>query len=125
MSKAKKKRGPAPGTVYTKMKRTPIGTRIVSFRREKGFSQTDLAAKTGLTKRMISFYESRCEAIPINKLQRIAQALGIGLDELVNGNTNPTNLTTSRALLKRLETAKTLPEEKQKALIHVIDSMVS
>jgi hypothetical protein len=74
---------------------------------------------------MISFYENRCETIPVNKLQRIAQALGVGLDELVNGDANRSNLTTSKALLKRLDKAKTLPEEKQKALIHVIDSMAS
>ena len=125
MTTARKKRGPAPGTVYSDMKRTPIGTRIVSFRREKGLSQSDLAAKSALTKRMISFYESHCETIPVNKLQRIAQALGVGLDDLVNGDAKPTNLTTSRALLKRLDKAKTLPDEKQKALIHVIDSMTS
>jgi transcriptional regulator with XRE-family HTH domain len=119
----KKRKGPAPGTVYSDIKRTAIGTQIVSFRRQKGYSQSDLARKTGLSKRMISFYERECETIPVNKLQKIATALSVGLDELTNAKPNKTNLTIKKSFLKRLEKAKSLPPEKQKVVLDIIDQL--
>jgi len=120
----KKRKGPAPGTVYSNIKRTEIGQRIVTLRLERGMSQSDLAKKTGLTKRMISFYEVSAVAIPIERLTKIAVALSVSLDELaklqpLTQNDSPV----SRALLKRLDMAKQLPEAKQKLLIGIIDEM--
>jgi transcriptional regulator with XRE-family HTH domain len=100
-----------------------MGTRIVSFRLEKGYSQTDLAQKTGFSKRMISFYERECEAIPVNKLLKIAEVLGVTIDRLTSDTPVADNHKVKKSFLKKLEVAKTLPDDKQKIVGTLIDSL--
>jgi transcriptional regulator with XRE-family HTH domain len=123
MTKTKRRKGPAPGTAYPNIKRSRIGAKIACLRRERGISQVQLAEKTGLTSRMISFYERETDGIPPMRLEKIAQVLGTSIDELLNGEAKTINLEVNRAFLKRLELAKTLPEQKQKILSDMIDEM--
>lgn len=123
MKNLKKKKGPKTGTIYKDIKRTDLGRKIYALRMEKGLSQQDLADRTGLTKRMISYYERESDTIPIKKLHIVAKALNISLDRLVDGKINKLNLETNKALLKRLEKVKKLPPKKQKVIIDLVDNL--
>lgn len=124
MTKHKKRKGPAPGTAYPNVKRSKIGEKIACLRRERGISQVQLAEKTGLTARMVSFYERETDDIPPIRLEKIAKVLGTTVDELLNGQAKRINLEVNKAFLRRLELAKSLPAQKQKILSDMIDEML-
>ena len=121
--KSKKRKGPAPGTLYKNVKRTELGMSIAAFRRERGFTQQTLADVTGLTKRMISYYERESETIPSNHMKKIASALKVSIDDLINRKPTNSVLTLNRSFLRKLEVAKTLPEKEQKIISDMIDSL--
>lgn len=61
---------------------------IASLRKQKGWSQTDLAGKTDISQVMVGKYE-RGDAIPsIEVAKRIADAFGVSLDYLVGEGQN-------------------------------------
>jgi transcriptional regulator with XRE-family HTH domain len=120
---AKKKKGPAPGTLYKNVRRTQMGMRLASLRRTRGLSQVELAALTGLTQRAVSYYERESETIPSHHLQKIAKALSVSTDEILSHKPDQKDIEANRAFLRRLEIAKTLPEPKQKILSDMIDEM--
>ncbi len=60
-----------------------VNKKISALRKEKGMSMTDLARATGITQTSISRYESgKIKKIEEDKLARIADALGVSLEEL-------------------------------------------
>ena len=120
---SKKKRGPEPGTQYKNIKRTKLGTNIAAIRRLRGISQEKLASKTGISSRMISYYERESENIPASKLIKIAEVLKVSTDRLLNTQTDLSSLETSRALLKRVEALRKMSSEKQKVVLDMIDQL--
>lgn len=121
----KARKGPKPGTLYKDVARTSVGINIAAARRRKGMTQERLAHSTGLDKTTISYYERKAVAIPLESLQRIARALNVSVDYLMNTKGNQADLTASKALLIRLERAKSLPPEKQKLIVDLIDTLSS
>lgn len=59
-----------------------IGNRIREVRKEKGYSQEELAARADLDRTYMTSVECGKRNISIVNLYRIAQALGITLEEL-------------------------------------------
>lgn len=119
----KKKKGPKPGTLFKDVQRTSAGLNITAARRRRGMTQAQLAAKASLDKTTVSYYERRCQAIPLDALRRIAEVLNISTDFLLNGDATAADLSASKALLTRLEKAKAMPPEKQKLIIDLIDNL--
>jgi transcriptional regulator with XRE-family HTH domain len=60
-----------------------IGENIRKYRRRLDLTQDELADKVGVTWEMISRYE-RGESSPMNKLDRIAQAFGVSITDLID-----------------------------------------
>jgi len=119
----KKQKGPKPGTLFKDVKRTAVGTNIAIYRRRRGVTQAELAEKTGMDKTTVSYYERKAIAIPLDKLQKIAEVLKVPADILLSGKATINDLEVNKPLLKRLEKAKSLPPEKQKLLIDLIDNL--
>ncbi len=61
-----------------------IGTRLVAFRRAAGFTQSQLADRIGVSRRRISYYERETEHPPTTILPKLAVALGVSTDEILN-----------------------------------------
>ena len=61
------------------------GPAIREFREKKGLTQADLAEKIGVSSKTISKWETSKGLPDISLLQPLAQALGISVIELVNG----------------------------------------
>ena len=123
MPRAKRK-GPKPGTLFKDVPRTDVGLNITAIRRRRGMTQQQLADKTGLKKPTISYYERRCRAIPMDVLRKIAEALNTSMDNLLTGTpSNRSDLSVSKPFLRRLEKAKSLPPEKQKLIMDLIDNL--
>ena len=94
---------------------------IASLRDKKGWSQTDLAVKSGVSRVMIGKYE-RGEAVPsIDAAKKIADALEVSLDYLVGEGINST---LDKHALKRLQDLENLEEDKKKTLFDLIDTYI-
>lgn len=57
--------------------------KIKHIRTQKNITLDDLAASTGISKRMISAYEANDNDITLNKLQNIARALNVSITDLI------------------------------------------
>ena len=68
-------------TIGENIKRLRQATRI-----DRTMSQTDLAAKTGLKPCAISHFETGKRTPSVKNLVKLAEALGVTLDDLVKGH---------------------------------------
>lgn len=85
---------------------TTIGNRISSLRKEKGITQEEMAERLGVTPQSVSKWENDISCPDILLLPKIAEMLGVTVDELLSGEAkNETRI---------------LPEEQRKN----IDEMV-
>ena len=65
-----------------------LGSRVKELRKEKGWTQTDLANMAGVTYQNIQFCESNKIKMP-RYIKELAESLGTSIEYLVNGETEP------------------------------------
>jgi transcriptional regulator with XRE-family HTH domain len=94
---------------------------IAELRKEKGWSQTELANESGVSREIIGKYE-RGEAVPsVDFAKRIADALGVSLDYLVGEGANAKF---DKKTLKRLEDIENLKENDKSCLMTIVDAFL-
>lgn len=76
-----RRRTPLPDWILTR--RVMLGHRIAALRRERGYSQDDLAERTGLERRTIQRYENAVSSPGFAELLLIARALDVHVTELL------------------------------------------
>ena len=64
------------------MKKT-LGTRIAELRKEKGMTQLELAQQMGVTDKAVSKWERDLSCPDINTIPRLAETLGVSMDDLM------------------------------------------
>jgi transcriptional regulator with XRE-family HTH domain len=94
------------------------------LRKNKDWSQGQLAQKAGIDLQKISKYERGISSPPIATLVKIAKALDVSLDYLVTGKNSSTEKMKNTQLVKKMEEIENLPLEYQKTLISVLDSFI-
>jgi len=67
-------------------KRTDIGGRIIAARRERGWTQSELADRLGVHHSVVSRYETGHREIKEHMRQKMARVLGISETYLLTGN---------------------------------------
>lgn len=94
---------------------------IIQLRKDKGWSQSDLASKTGISQVMVGKYE-RGDATPsIEVAKKIADAFEVSLDYLVGEGMNASF---DKKTLQRLQDLELLDAEKKKTLFDLIDTYI-
>lgn len=94
---------------------------ITDLRKDRGWSQADLASKTGISQVMVGKYE-RGDAVPsLEVAKKIADALEVSLDYLVGEGIN---VHLDKRNLKRLEELQLLDKEKQHILYDLMDTYI-
>lgn len=68
------------------MKKT-LGTMISSLRKDKGMTQLELAEKMGVTDKAVSKWERDLSCPDISSVPKLAEILGISVDDLMQGKT--------------------------------------
>lgn len=103
-----------------------LGQRVARIRKERGFTQVDLAEKIGLIQNIVSAIERDRLKLSAEMAVRFATALDIGMDELLKPEeTRAKNgRKPSRKVLRRLEQIEALPPVKQTALLRTIDTFL-
>jgi transcriptional regulator with XRE-family HTH domain len=92
---------------------------LTDLRKKEGWSQADLAEKTGVSQVMIGKYE-RGDAIPSFEVaKKIADAFGVSLDYLVGEGQNAQF---DKKILQRIENIQSLDTNTQSVLFNIIDT---
>lgn len=68
-----------------------MGELITFLRKEKGMTQNDLAQKMNVTDKAVSKWERDLSRPDINSIPKLAEILGITVEELVNAQTKEEN----------------------------------
>jgi transcriptional regulator with XRE-family HTH domain len=102
-----------------------LGERITRIRKEHGFTQVELAARIGVIQTIISAIEGDERKLSAEMAIRFAQALDVGMDELLGpGRQAKKRRKPSRKVLRRLEQIESLPSHQQQTVLKTIDTML-
>ena len=88
-----------------------VSQRLTRLRREKGLAQKELAIRSGISPRMIAYYENEVSHPSLDKIEKIAAALGVSVNELL-GTINNKELSDQSEFLSSVNT-KTLKQFKK------------
>jgi transcriptional regulator with XRE-family HTH domain len=99
-----------------------LGQRIARLRKEKGYTQTELAGRMDTIQKLISDYERDNLRPHPEMIARFAKALSVTADELLGvtamtGGENTPNL----KIMRRMKIINELPSAKQKTVLKTID----
>ena len=109
--------------------RSIFSKNLIRFRKQKGFSQADLAKESGISNRMIGHYEVSDTIPPIEKIEALAKALGVKPSQLLddNGESVKTDLDLTgidTRSIKKLKDILSLPPEDRNDLYRILNKMV-
>lgn len=71
------------------MKNQTLGAMIAALRKEKGMTQLDLAQQLGVTDKAVSKWERDLSCPDVNSLPKLAEVLGVTVDELMQTKIKP------------------------------------
>jgi transcriptional regulator with XRE-family HTH domain len=104
-----------------------FGQRLARLRKERGFTQVELAEKSGMIQALISDYERDKLRPYADVVVRFSLVLGVSTDELlgVERPKKPTAAEKNRRFLRRLQLVDSLPKRDQDALLRTIDAFLT
>ena len=98
-----------------------LGSKITELRKQKGWSQSELAKQIEVSREIIGRYE-RNDAMPsIDIAKRMAEAFGVSLDYLVGNSEDKLD----KATLNRVLDINKLEPEKKKMVFAFLDAFIT
>ena len=104
---------------------------LARIRKQRGLSQADLAERAGLSRRMINHYETQAVQPPIDKIEAIAEALGIKPSQLLDPSPKTTEKDNAIDLtgidprsVKKLKDILSLPTEDRNVLYRMLNELL-
>ena len=115
--------------VMPKLKKTqeenPVGERIAKLRIERGYSQRDLAKETGISHRMIAYYEKQAQHPPTHVMPVLAKALGVTIDQLFGLEKIKTDgKNKDMRLWRRFTQIEKLDAKEKRQVIQLLDTFI-
>jgi transcriptional regulator with XRE-family HTH domain len=95
-----------------------IAERIRLYRQQKGFSQSQLAEKSGINNKSLSRYELGSSVPPADALKAIADTLGISADVLLSDDVTSIK---DKELLERFKVIQDMDGEDKAMIIKFLD----
>ena len=88
----------------------------------------ELAKLSGITKRMVAYYETEAVKPPIDKVESLAKALNVNINELLT-NKEPTKIQNEfyqldGRTLKKIKSILSLPPEDRHLVYSFVDSLL-
>jgi transcriptional regulator with XRE-family HTH domain len=105
-----------------------LGQRIAALRRERGFTQVQLAEAMGVAQQTLAHYEAGRLRLLAGALPNLAQRLDVTVEELIG---TPARRTAASKrgpkgkIQQQLEQVNQLPRAKQRLVSDVIDSLLA
>lgn len=105
---------------------TTFGQRLAALRKAAGYTQQDLAAEVGVSRRMIAYYEGQSEHPPTTLLPALARALHVSSDELLGLDSTPKRNGRPRdnRMQRRLQQIASLPPEERRQIMQLVDAFI-
>lgn len=102
-----------------------LGHRLARLRKDRGFTQAELAEKMGLVQTVVSDYERGKLRPNPEVLAKYAQTLLVSADEILGLKPVQKAIgSTDRRFLRRLKAIDKLPKRDQDALLRTIDAFL-
>jgi transcriptional regulator with XRE-family HTH domain len=104
-----------------------VGQRLARLRKERGYTQVDLAGKIGIIQTLISDYELDKLRLSAEMAVRYAMALNITVDDLLAPKTTAKRKDSkqpSLKLVRRMEEIEKLPPRQQTLVLSALDSIL-
>ncbi len=105
--------------------RKTFGVRLKNLRKQKRWSQKELAAKVGVRFQQLNKYESGLNLPPAEMLIKLADALGTTVDYLLAGNPAEETPLGNTRLFKRFKAVEDFESADQETVISLIDAMIA
>jgi transcriptional regulator with XRE-family HTH domain len=103
----------------------PFGPRLARFRQEAGYSQRDLARETGISQRMIAYYEKQPQYPPMHVLSVLAGALGVPAQDFLGLKSKESKgKLKDMRIRRRLEKIEGLEEKEKRQVIQLLDTFI-
>ncbi len=98
--------------------RSNFARNLIAIRKEKGVSQRDLAEHTGISHRMIAYYETNAVIPPLDKLEKIATILGVPISRLTDSSLIALeSIKLDTRTMKKVRLIEQLPPAEQKKVM--------
>jgi len=106
---------------------TTLGDRIKELRKQKSWSQNDLAQKAGVSYAQLSRYEIKGSQPPAEVLNKLAEALETTVDFLINGNSTEkaTNTLKDAELLQQFKAVEQMNDDDRSVIKKVIGAFIT
>jgi transcriptional regulator with XRE-family HTH domain len=104
-----------------------LGKRIIDLRKQKGFSQSDLASQVGISYAQIGRYETKGTQPPAEVLKKIANTLDTSVDYLIYGNTDEKAASALKddELLRQFRAVELMDEDDKSTVKKLIDAFIT
>ncbi len=104
-----------------------LGQRLARLRKERGWTQKQIAERTGLIQELVSNYETDKLRLNADMILRFAEVLDISADELLRGSKNSVQAKKqpSIKIVRRMEQIEALPLYQQRVLLSTIDHFLA
>jgi len=100
-----------------------IGLRLTRLRKEQGLTQGQLAERAKCSQQLIAEYEAGRMNIPLGRLVNIADALGVGVDDLLRDSGNGSEKRGPPSKVDRLaEQISHLPRSRRRFVVEMIEN---
>ena len=104
--------------------RKGLGLRIKDLRKQRKWTQKELAAKLDVRFPQLNKYECGLHSPPLEKLIELAEVFDTTIDYLATGNRTEERPLHNLRLLERFKALEEFDAEDQEALIKLIDAMI-
>ena len=104
--------------------RKAFGMRLKELRKQKGWTQKELANQIDIRFAQLNKYECGMHIPPIEKLVQLGDVLGVTLDYLIMGNRDQIQTLHNMRLIERLQELEGFDSGDQEAIITMIDAMI-
>ncbi len=105
--------------------RQGIGSRIKDMRKQRHWTQKDLATKLEVSVSILNKYEGGANAPPLQVLLKLSALFGTSLDYIVTGVVDEKSAFRSKRLADRVRDIEALAMDQQELLIGLIDAVVT
>ena len=110
--------------MVTDQLRKNFGIRIKELRKNKKWTQTELANKIDVRFPQLNKYECGLHTPPMDKLVKLSEVFDTTIDYLLTGNRTEERPLHNLRLLERLQELEEFAGEDQETVIKLIDAMI-
>ena len=105
--------------------RKSVGKRIKELRKQRGWTQKELANHIDGSYQQLNKYESGIHTPPLDKLIQLTEALNTTTDYLITGEVDEQTPLHNKRLLERFQLLESFNTNDQETVISLIDAMIA